>query len=421
MKFSINCPHCNVRLNVDSKVSGTQVNCPGCKAPFTCPTPPFHKVTNIYCKIKGNVIGPMGLTDLQIMVLADEVNPDDLVKQGEDGEWFSASMLTELEGVFPEPSGQKHAATPPPTETATDTHREATKADELDEIYAAMTSKEKPKLSRMPKEVQLLVDYLKSGDERGVLRDFEGDSDWYRTKEEKDLARDPHLKKLEALCKVGAEALPEVLFLCSLLRNRHFNVEWRAAEALCKIVEEVGNEAAETIPFLLHAIEFGRDSQVWAFRAYIAVEADPNKKEQLVVRSMNDHRRGGLSDEATRYYQRHATKVRVLFDMLTNDELKRRKRAARELIALGPDARWGHPDLAEAVYKLAEDSKGMNEALLSKLFSVFGYSQHDLYENAERQLWAKAVSEDTPEAYRTYLRETKLGKFESEAKAYLGQ
>ena len=39
MKFSAQCPHCQARLDVESRLSGESVSCPGCGERFTCPEP----------------------------------------------------------------------------------------------------------------------------------------------------------------------------------------------------------------------------------------------------------------------------------------------------------------------------------------------------------------------------------------------
>lgn len=40
MKFTAQCPHCQARLEVESRLSGQPVSCPKCHKQFVCPNPP---------------------------------------------------------------------------------------------------------------------------------------------------------------------------------------------------------------------------------------------------------------------------------------------------------------------------------------------------------------------------------------------
>lgn len=56
-------------------------------------------MTDWYCKIAGKLYGPYDHARLRHMAAEGRLLPDDLVRDGEDGEWFPAE---EIENLFPE-------------------------------------------------------------------------------------------------------------------------------------------------------------------------------------------------------------------------------------------------------------------------------------------------------------------------------
>jgi hypothetical protein len=55
-----------------------------------------------YCKIGGKLYGPFDHARLRLMADEARLLPDDLLREGEDGDWFPAE---EIENLFPAPAG----------------------------------------------------------------------------------------------------------------------------------------------------------------------------------------------------------------------------------------------------------------------------------------------------------------------------
>ena len=56
-----------------------------------------------YCKIGGKLYGPFDQARLRLMADEARLLPDDLLREGEDGDWFPAE---EIENLFPVPAGR---------------------------------------------------------------------------------------------------------------------------------------------------------------------------------------------------------------------------------------------------------------------------------------------------------------------------
>jgi hypothetical protein len=56
-------------------------------------------MTDWYCKISGKLYGPYDHAKLRQMAVENRLMPDDLLREGKDGEWFPAD---EIEDLFPE-------------------------------------------------------------------------------------------------------------------------------------------------------------------------------------------------------------------------------------------------------------------------------------------------------------------------------
>ena len=59
-------------------------------------------VTQYYCKVLGQILGPMNLDDLTQLVSTGKLSRKDPVRISDDGEWMAAAKFAELSTVFPE-------------------------------------------------------------------------------------------------------------------------------------------------------------------------------------------------------------------------------------------------------------------------------------------------------------------------------